>query len=328
MIRAGGVAVALAACMLSPTATLGAPNDQAGVVALDDGWVIFAGGDAARGSGSGQYSGVTGVAVDSHDNVYVTDKGNQRIHKLSPDGTPLAEFSSTARGSQPRFLPDEIAVDAQGNMYVTERVGFRIEKLSPDGKSLAVFGKQPPSLPGAEAGYQDPRGIAVDSQGAMYFIPPFASLEDEGVRKLSPQGQPAALFTGFTLGGPSYNYVMPTAIAVDAADNVYAPDGADGVVKLSGSGDVLAHFVLQNIGGTPQTRPFTRAISVDPAGNLYVLGGDGVQELSPTGDLLSHWGPAPAAQPPAAYFSLTSAIAADHEGRIYVAEDFFGVLKS
>src|SRR5438034_1083343 len=79
------------------------------------------------GTGStARFSGASGVAVDTAGNVYLADRGNQTIRKITPVGvvTTLAGSagqtgSADGTGSTARFYyPADVAVDSAGNIYV------------------------------------------------------------------------------------------------------------------------------------------------------------------------------------------------------------------
>jgi hypothetical protein len=68
----------------------------------------------------------SGVAVDSSGNVYVADRGNHKIRKITPSGavTTLAGSGQVGgadgMGAVASFhFPTSVAVDASGNVYVT-----------------------------------------------------------------------------------------------------------------------------------------------------------------------------------------------------------------
>jgi sugar lactone lactonase YvrE len=86
-------------------------------------------GGSADGTGSlARFSEPSGVAVDGADNVYVTDKSNDIVRKITPAGvvttlagSPTLRGNVAGVGSAARFLfPQGIAVDSIGNVYVAD----------------------------------------------------------------------------------------------------------------------------------------------------------------------------------------------------------------
>lgn len=174
-------------------------------------WRVIAGDRTAPGV----FNEVTAVAVDSQGNMYVGDKWNSRVQKLSPDGKPLAQWGT--RGSGPgQFLSIvSIALDRQGNIYVLDarlttdsrhvdgQGNNRIQKLSPEGKPVAQWGTE-----GKKPGqFFLPASLAVDSHGYIYV----ADTGNNRIQKLSPEGEPVAQWGaggegGRPNSGPSRNW--------------------------------------------------------------------------------------------------------------------------
>lgn|SRR5450432_272956 len=121
------------------------------------------------GTGDGQFmadatTGLQAIAVDNHDNIYVTDSDNNRIEKFDSDGKFLAQYGGHGlKGNGQLDNPSGIAVDAQGNMYVID-ANF-LQKLAPDGTFLAQWSTsvRADDLGGALF-------VAVDGQGDIYVI--------------------------------------------------------------------------------------------------------------------------------------------------------------
>ena len=132
----------------------------------------------------------SGVALDGAGNIYVADKDNNAIRKITPERvvTTLAgqkrPGSNDGVGSEARFTdPIGVAVDAAGNVYVTDNTNSTLRKVTPSGSTTTLAGR--PGEPGwvddtgAAARFRYPFGIAVDADGTLYV----ADVYNQTIRK-------------------------------------------------------------------------------------------------------------------------------------------------
>jgi hypothetical protein len=88
-----------------------------------------------------------GVSVDSSGNVFVADRSNNRIRKVTREGlvSTLAGKNSgfaNGQGSNAGFhAPSSVAVDTSGNLFVSDFANNRIRKVTPAGgtQGLCAF---------------------------------------------------------------------------------------------------------------------------------------------------------------------------------------------
>lgn len=81
------------------------------------------------GSGNGQFDYPNGVAVDGSDNVYVTDRYNNRVQKFSSSGVFITKWGGYGSGDGQFMGPISVAVDGLGNVYVTDTGNNRVQKF-------------------------------------------------------------------------------------------------------------------------------------------------------------------------------------------------------
>jgi formylglycine-generating enzyme required for sulfatase activity len=86
---------------------------------------------------SASFDNPTGVTVDNSGNLYVADKDNHRIRKITPNGTVSTLAGSgiagfvDKEGTLARFsFPTGLAMDESGNLYVADRGNNRIRKIT------------------------------------------------------------------------------------------------------------------------------------------------------------------------------------------------------
>jgi streptogramin lyase len=240
-----------------------------------------------------------GVAVDTADNVYVADRFNDAIRKITPGGvvTTLVKTVSPPGSVNPlepsRFSdPFGVAVDVAGNIYVADTGNGTIRKIVPTGVVTNFAGTA--GIVGTLYLFNLPTGVAVDGTGNVYV----ADSRNEMIRKVTPAGIMTTLAgtagkTGSADGvGSAALFDNPTGVAVDVAGNVYVADSGndiirkitlDGVVTtLAGTADKLGS--ADGAGSAAQfNHPF--AVAVDGAGNVYVAdsGNDTIRKIAPGG---------------------------------------------
>jgi hypothetical protein len=290
------------------------------------------------------------VVVDRAGNVLIVDAGNQRVRRVSPDGTiaTIAGGGAAVLGdggpatSGQLNYPTSIAIDAAGNLFIGE-LG-RVRRVTPDGiiTTVAGGGPNPPrdGAPATDVRLSTIFGVAVDAAGDLFIgdsiIDPDNDFYSYVIRKVTPEG---TLTTLAPLAGCCF-----ASLAADAAGNLFvplnssiwkiSPQGAQTVVAGNGtygppSGDGRLATQAQLNG--------PRAVAVDAAGNLVLADnvGRNIRIVTPDGVIRTlalipistplssgDGGPATMAdlQLAVAGLSYQSGLAADSAGNLYIAE--------
>ena len=232
-----------------------------------------------------KFNNPQGTAVDAAGNIYVADKANNRVRKITASGvvTTLAGSSYgflDGTGTDAKFrYPSDVAVDISGNIYVADSYNHRIRKITPTGvvSTLAGDGYTGSSDgTGSSARFYYPSGIAVDSDGNIYI----ADKNNNRIRKISAAGVVT------TLAGSSYGYFdgsgddakfrYPLDLAVDATGNVYVADTDNHTIrKILPDGTVTTIAGSGSSGstdgtGTQASFNSPSGVTVDNSGNIYV----------------------------------------------------------
>ena len=162
--------------------------------------------------GVGQSVEPRALAVDAHNNIYLTADFVPFVQELSPAGALLARFRLP--GQAGGECEGCVAVDKTGNVYLTNTAVLTpIEKFSATGKMLASWGTVGAQQCGDAGG-----SLASDHQGNMYI----ADAGHNCILKLSPQRKRLAVWG--TAGSEPGQFHQPAGVAIDSRGNLYVLD--------------------------------------------------------------------------------------------------------
>ena len=182
------------------------------------------------------------VAVDSQENVYVSDEYTNRIGVYAPDGTHLGEWG--APPAEDRIMPGlslniwsmtfnpylkkvgsidtsgdgdlngpaGLAFDRDDRLYVSDSHNHRVQIFTKDGSFLGKWG----SHGNGDGEFNWPWGLAFDNEGNVLV----ADWGNCRVQKFSPDGK----FLDVIVAAGEEKLGRPSDVAVDKDGDVYVTD--------------------------------------------------------------------------------------------------------
>ena len=230
-----------------------------------------------KGSAAGMLSYPWGLAVNEHDEIAVTDKGNERIQVFSSDGTYLRSFGTEGDKQGEFNYPTGIAFDIKNeNIFVVDSRNHRVQLFSEQGEYLNQFGGEG----NLDHQLRFPRGLSVDSDGNVIV----ADLHNKVIKIFSPRGQFLR-----KIGGEAFFKKPWHCVQYD--NQLIVSDSEENSIKVfSREGDFLYKFGKTGEGDGEFNTP--RCLSVDKAGHLIVCdaGNHRVQLFELSGKFFAKFG--------------------------------------
>ena len=265
------------------------------------------------GTGAGQFSGPTGVAVDASGNVFVADTSNHRVQRYNAATAAWTTLGGLASGSgNGQFAyPQGVAVDPSGTgqaVVVADTNNHRVQVLT----NALAYSSQFGSSGAGNGQFANPRGVAVDGAGNRWV----ADTENNRVQVFTSAGAYSSQFGSSGAGNGQFD--SPYGVAVAPDGSVWVADtGNDRVQRFSSGGVYQSQFGSYGSGVGQLGAP--SGIACDSAGNVYVAetGNHRVQVFDPAGNVLALFGGYGTGVGQMRY---PWGVAVDFAGNVYVAE--------
>ena len=265
----------------------------------------FAGASHAQGDGGAASAALLflpqGLAWDAQGNLYIADKNNNRIRKVSPEGnistvagngSPLNSGDGGPAVSAGLAQPQCVAVDSAGNVYASTQNQVRMVDAHGNISTVAnvanAQGFSGDGQPATAAELYVPVGLAVDSANNLYI----ADAYNHRVRKISggiistvAGSGPSVPSSNGTYGGDggpatNANLAFPNGVGFDTFGNLLIADTSNQCIRRvdgkSGNISTLAGTGTK-LGFGGDLGPATSALlsspvtaTSDSAGNVYI----------------------------------------------------------
>lgn len=238
---------------------------------------------------------VDGVAVDASGEVYISHRSQNRIRKISKDGTittiagnGTAGFSGDGGPALNAALnfPAGLCVDKTGNLFVADRNNHRVRRIDTSGIITTIAGNGEPDWmgddePAVNASLHFPSDVSCSSGGELYV----SDRSNSRIRKIDAQG---IITTVAGLGppdfggdfGPAQDALLkyPFGIELDKDGNLFIADrGNNRIRKVATDGTITTvagdgnHFFSGDYGPARRASlAFPTDVASDSQGNLYI----------------------------------------------------------
>jgi streptogramin lyase len=195
-----------------------------------------------------QFNTPSGIAIDNGGNVIIADTSNNRIRRLTTDGTEVVTIAGTGeaglkdglRGQAQFDGPLAVAVDKNDSIFIADAYNDCIRRLAKDGQVTTIAGTGTPGFndgEGGSASFDTPSGVAVDKDGNVFV----ADTGNRAVRKISTLGQVTTIAGGGNGDGPEPEVRLnrPVGICVSHDGFVFVSDeGGARIIRISPEGEI------------------------------------------------------------------------------------------
>ncbi len=266
-----------------------------------------------------------GIIVDKNDNLLISDKGNYRIRRVSPNGIIQTIAGNGIRGNIGDGLPalkasiygaTSLKLNNKGEMFIVSPSGFTsiIRKIDEKNIMRKVLGTVDEDYlesiskskykgrvqTGELAVITTFSDIAFDHKGNMFI----SDRLNHQIRKVSAQGEITTIAgTGESAyygdGGPASEAAFrdPSALTTDKQGNLYIADGANNMIRKIDTKGIVSTIAgngnHENSGdGGPALKAGIRNmdyLAMSPSGELHIAGmnTNTVRKITKAGKILT-----------------------------------------
>ncbi len=305
----------------------------------------------------------TSLLVDTHENIYVTDKTNRELYKYDASGEFLSRIvlSGFCYGESPE--PTDFAIDAEGYIYTISQCSAYIErvfKFSQTGRLLDRYG----DFRSNGLGFiNSPSSIIVDAESNIYVSDTYhdkvfvINKAGQLIREIGKAAGLHGIDISLALDNKGFLYITDfqysfqrtsrilkfnrsgelvtqwgdvyntKKVVIDLEDNVFVIGKNSEITKFDKHGTVVSTFG-QDVNADSKSY-LSSGIAVDGQGNIYELTRTNNQPIifkyDATGRLINIFNNL--GIPHCSYSECLVDIDVDQAGNIYLADYFAGVVR-
>lgn len=244
-----------------------------------------------------------GIAINAAGDLFISDKGNQRIRKVTAAsgnistiaGTGTAGFSGDGALATAAKInsPAGIAVDGAGNIYFADRSNSRIRKIAASNSYISTIAGNGNTTFGGDGGLataaaiKTPNNVVLDASTptAIYISDAnnrirkinladnkISTFAGTGVRGFSGDGAAAlnAMLSFGAIGGIS------NSLSIDATGNLFLADGSNRIRRINkATGNISSIGGNNNFSGDGGSATVAQlknpgGVAIDDMGNIYI----------------------------------------------------------
>ncbi len=283
-----------------------------------------------------------GLVFDSNDNLYVCDRTNNSIRKITSEGISTVAGNAQATGGfqdgngvNAKFTwPVGIKFDSEENLIISDLYSIRIMNKSADVTTIAG------SLSlgfkdgiGSDAAFTSAEGIAINQNDELFIV----DNENSSIRKVTKAGAVTTLAGDGTRGfqdgvGTLSKFYEPYGVALDKSGNLYVTDTFNNRIRKITTDGTVTTFAGDGVEGyrdgssTTARFYYPRGIAFDADGNLLVVerGNHCVRKISVSGEVTTLAGDGTPGKVDgkamSAKFKEPTDIAINSKGEIFISE--------
>lgn len=197
------------------------------------------------------FTQVAGVAVDSHDRVYVYNRSEHPVIVFDREGDFLTSWGEEmlTRGGHGIFI------DADDYLYLVDRLMQTVMKFTPEGERLLILGSEGRANEGKP--FNHPTDVALSPVGEIYVSDGYGN---SLVHRFSADGR--LLLSWGEPGSGVGQFNLPHSVLVDRQERVYVADRENHRIQVFTS---AGEFITMWEGFRQPTDLF-----IDAEDNLYV----------------------------------------------------------
>jgi len=264
---------------------------------------VFAGGVGLTGNTNGtgtaaRFHSPLRLAIDASDNIYVADRDNARIRKITPAAVVSTIAGSTAGSGTTQFdWPIGVAVTSDGSkIYVADSHNNRIQLITKSGSTYTtttLAGQLTAGYAGGNgtaAKFNSPSGVAIDSRGYVLVADRYNNCIREITTAKNVYRYAGVNGTYYDVDAPYGEATFGEPYGVDVANDgcVYVTDiGYHNVRRISNHG-MFVHTVagsggVGNATGNYSSFDLPTSVAIDNSGNFYVcdVNNNNIRKLVP-----------------------------------------------